>query len=583
MDSSPKKKKTRLTEEEQLEQAYEKIVPPRKGKRHSGWKGFWIILVCCLILAIAGGGLWYYSTYLADPYICPNVYAAGVNLGGMTREEAQKALTDVENTYLKTPMAVQVLDTTVTLDPADTEIRPNIRAIVNAAFHYGKQGSASQREKEQQLAAQSGYHVDILPYLGLNLSYIQQEVDNLGKRYNTEFVPSSYTIEGTKPALSAEGLSQPGQTLVLQIGAPQYGLDTEALYNHILEAYNHCTFSIAQDCKFLEPEKIDLKAIYEANCSEPVDATMNPDDFTVSAEVYGYGFDLKDAEDQLAKAQYGDQLKIPFVLTPPAVTAESLASVLYRDTLAEVSTPHTDNEDRNTNLNLACQAIDGMILYPGDVFSYNEALGERTSEKGYRPGASYAGGEVVSTVGGGICQVSSSLYYAALLADLDIVERDCHMFAPSYIPFGMDATVNWGTIDFQFRNNTNYPIRIVANMANGCVNVQLIGTDEKSYYVDMEYSIDEVISGKTVYKEFSPDNEFGYTDGQILSYPSDGYGVSTYRCKYDKETNELISKDYETYSRYDEQDKVVCKIVSSQDTEPSAPPDSHSPVTEATG
>ncbi len=583
MDSSSKKKKSRLSEEEQLEQAYEKIVPPRKKERRSGWKSLWIILVCCVILGIAGSGLWYYNTYLSDPYICPDVYIAGVNLGGMTRKEARQALADVETAYLQTPFTVQILDNTITLSPADTEIQPKINQMVNAAFRYGKRCSSAQREQDKQLAAQSGCYVDLIPYLGLNLSYIRQEVDKLGQQYNTEFVPSGYTIEGKKPALSAEGLSQPGQTLVLEIGSPQYGLDTEALYTHILDAYNHFTFTITEECKFLEPEKIDLKSIHQAHCSEPVDATMDPDDFTVFQEVYGYGFNLQDAEEKLAKAKYGDQLKIPFFLTSPAITADSLSSVLYRDTLSEVSTQHTDNEDRNTNLKLACQAVNGMILYPGDVFSYNEALGERTSDKGYRPGASYAGGEVVSTIGGGICQVSSSLYYAALLADLEIVERDCHMFPPSYIPFGMDATVNWGTIDFQFRNNTNYPIQIVANVADGCVNVQLIGTDEKSYYVEMEYSVDEVISGETVYKEFPPDNEFGYTDGQILSNSSDGYGVSTYRCKYDKETKELLSKDYETYSRYDEQDKVICKIVSPEEPDATLPTDPHGPVTEATG
>ena len=265
-------------------------------------------------------------------------------------------------------------------------------------------------------------------------------------------------------------------------------------------------------------------------------------------------------------------MEIPFYRTTPEISTESLRSLLFRDVLSSSSTEHTGEYNRNVNLQLACEALNGIVLFPGEEFSYNEALGERTTDKGYLPAGSYVVGATIETVGGGICQPSSTLYHCCLLADLEITLRDCHMYAVSYLPLGIDATINWGSFDYCFRNNTNYPIRIEAWMADGYVHIQLMGTDEKDYYVVMENYVDRVIPYETVYEEMYADNPEGYEDGDVITSGYTGYEIYTYRCKYDKETDELISREYEDWSEYWARDEVIVKIVAKPTEAPETEP-----------
>ena len=137
--------------------------------------------------------------------------------------------------------------------------------------------------------------------------------------------------------------------------------------------------------------------------------------------------------------------------------------MLFRDELATVVTYlYGSTQNRIDNVALAAQSINGIVLAPGQQFDYNEALGERTTERGYKAAGAYSGGQVVQEVGGGICQVSSMVYYAALLSNLQIDTRTCHYFPVSYVNPGMDATVSWGGPEFRFRNDTGYPLRLLA-------------------------------------------------------------------------------------------------------------------------
>ena len=207
---------------------------------------------------------------------------------------------------------------------------------------------------------------------------------------------------------------------------------------------------------------------------------------------------------------------------------------------------------------------------PGDIFSYNPALGERTPEAGWKQADGYVGSETRKEYGGGICQASSCLYLSAMKADLEIVERVNHGFISSYMPYGMDATVSWGGPEFRFKNNTEYPIRIEAWATGGAVTVKLVGTDTKDYYVKMTYEVLSTDPYETVYQEMEADNEKGYKDGDVITSGYTGYKIRTYRCKYSKATDELISSEVEATSKYDRRDKVVCKIKKDEETtEPS--------------
>ena len=136
-------------------------------------------------------------------------------------------------------------------------------------------------------------------------------------------------------------------------------------------------------------------------------------------------------------------------------------------------------------MKLAAEKINGVILQPGQTFSYNDVVGQRTKANGFKEAGAYSGGQVVQEVGGGICQVSSALYYCAMVSNLKINTRTCHYFPVAYIEPGMDATVSWGGPDFAFRNSTNYPIKITTsyNDETNQLTITLLGTKTDDHYV----------------------------------------------------------------------------------------------------
>ena len=385
---------------------------------------------------------------------------------------------------------------------------------------------------------------------------IQPTVTVVGRRpdLSAYALPDTYTSgmeELGQTPVTVEG----GQKLVIQTGVTGRHLDGEALYRRIVAAYEEMdlhTISVAYEEAL--PDEVDLPSVYQSNCLEPVDAVLDETTYVASKEILGYGFPLDEVQKQLDRAGEGQTIQVDFQILYPKQWKALLEKDLFRDVLAEKKTAHTDNADRTRNLELACAAIDGYLIKPGATFSFNDVVGERTAEKGYREATVYYAGASVPGLGGGVCQVSSTLYYGALYADLEIVDRHLHQFAVDYVPLGMDATVQWGYLDFQFRNNTDYPIRIAASVHDGYVDIALIGTDTKDYYVEMDYVVLEEIPWQTVEKVIT---DGSYQSGQVITTPYTGYVVETYRYKYDKETDQLISKEYVAASDYDKRDREI--------------------------
>ncbi|MBR4863466.1 MAG: VanW family protein [Oscillospiraceae bacterium] len=501
-----------------------------------------------LVLIVAGGCLYLYG-FDFNGTILENVSIAGVDVGGMTRQEAVNAVNNVAHEYGSNTMTVKVFDTQVDISPAVSGAELNVKAAVWDAYRYGRSGFAAKQEADKQVAAADGIVVDITPYLSLNNSAVKDALSEFENHYNTTLSQSTYEVTGTAPEL----------TLVVNLGVPEYGLNLDAVYQEVKDAYSRRTFLVETQCDLIPPEPIDLQAILDQYATTPVDASYT-ETFEVQEGKNGCGFDKEAVQAKLDATAYGETVEIPFDVIAPENTAESLSAMLYKDTLGTHTATQSSSSNRQTNLRLACEAVNGVILYPGDIFSYNETLGERTAEKGYKPGASYNGDETVSTIGGGICQVSSTLYYCALQADLKIIERECHRYAAGYVPLGMDATVNWGTLDFSFQNDKDYPIRIDAVADGGSVTISLVGTDTKDYYIKMEYVVTAYYTAKTTYKTMAANNPEGYKDGDYITTPYNGYDVTTYRCKYSKATNELISKEKEAVSEFARRDAVICKI-----------------------
>ncbi len=557
--ANKKNTRTRARKEaDELEAAYRSMTGPARKSRKSNKskksnRTAAIVAICVALTAICisiAAGYLYFMNADMDGIILENVTIAGVDVGGMTQSQAIDAVrTATASTYSKTPMVVTVLESSTQI-PTSCVGTLDIRGAVKAAYKFGNSGTQSKRQEEQQIAITSGYTVDIIPYLDLDKTAIRNILAQLGANYSTTLSQSSYEVTGSKP----------NQTLVVNLGVPEYGLDLNVLYEQVLDAYRTNVFQVEGTCGMIEPEPIDLESILNKYYVAPTNASFDPNTFEPVEGVDGYGFDIKDAESKLEQASYGSTVKIPFTAIPPEITAENLNAMLYRDELATYTAVAKSDSDRNVNLRLACEAINGMILYPGQVFSYNSALGERTAERGYKLGPSYSGNKTVMTYGGGICQVSSALYYCTLVAELETLVRQNHGFAPEYVPLGLDATVSWGSIDFRFRNSSAYPIRIDATADRGSVTVTLVGTNEKDYYVELEYETVRKEDYSVTYQTMQPNNPEGYKNGDYIVEPYTGYTVKAYRCKYDKETKELISKDLIDQSVYKKRDGVICKI-----------------------
>lgn len=489
--------------------------------------------LCLAFAALLAVAACFFAVHiLSDPYGCrirEGVSIGGLDVGGMTQGEARKALKQsAEEVLYSQSLAVYLPEASISLSPGDVRLQLDCRKAVTAAYAVGRDGSVDSPQPPVQNHQED---VGLLPYLAYDAAYIQKTLEDYARQYDTELTQPSCRAEGDAPDLSVQGHQQdiPCQALLLTLGTPQAHLDVASALAQITGIYNQA-FAAAEESGYqvtvevvpsAVPREPDLDAIYEEFCIAPVDDSLDMQTFQPVPGSYGCRFDLDEAKKLAANAAWGDTVSIPMEYVEPEILGEA---VYFRDVLGACETKHNNNENRNTNLRLLCAALDGVVLDPGQEFSYNDTLGERTAEKGYKPAPAYSGNRLTDAIGGGVCQGSTTLYNCVLLADLEVVFRACHGAAVSYVPIGLDAAVNWGTTDFKFRNSSHFPIKITAEVSDGYVKMQILGTDEKDYYIEMTSGYDD-------------------SDDTVI------YAVS-YKNRYDKETGELISKDREAFSTY---------------------------------
>ena len=544
--------------------ASENTAPNNKETKRSAGTIACVLCICVSILAcVYFLGKLGVSITLPGKTIAPGVTVAGVDVGGLKRSEAVEAVSSaIGNAYAENSMKVTVLEQELEISPTLSGAALDVEGAVKDALSYTQEGNAS-------------FKVDLLPHLSLNEEDIRNRITQFGEAFPTDGIASGSQI------ITETVDGQETEILEVTLGTVYYDFNADALYNAILDAYNDFKFHTVYTCNRMDAAAVDLDALYARYCSDPVDAVLDPDSHQVTQSSNGYQFDMEAAREAMSNAAAGDVLKFPLYDVLPDMDTETLKSMLFRDELATYTAYQSSGSNRATNLRLACEALDGKILYPGDTFSYNDTLGQRTPEKGYKQAAAYMDGETVQSYGGGICQPSSALYYCTLLADLEIVQRHCHTYPSSYVPMGMDATVSWGGPDFKFKNDTDFPIRIDAKADGGSVTVTLVGTETKDYYVKMEYEILGVTSPKVKEIEVKPGS--GHKDGEVKTSGHTGYTVQSYKLKYSKETNELISREKEAYSVYSMQERVIYKVIQEdkpEETTPTEPKPTDPPATE---
>ncbi len=189
------------------------------------------------------------------------------------------------------------------------------------------------------------------------------------------------------------------------------------------------------------------------------------------------------------KAKVLEKFSVPIRIIEPEITVESLQAVLFHDKLGTCTTTlKGSSANRISNIKLACSRFDGKVLMPGERFSYDDVVGERTPEAGFMLAPVYSGTDHTMGYGGGICQVSSTLYNAVQYANLEVNERHSHSMFVGYLAPGLDATVDWGAANFVFTNTSKYPIRIKTSADennNRKLTIEIWGTNDTGFRVEI--------------------------------------------------------------------------------------------------
>ena len=304
----------------------------------------------------------------------------------------------------------------------------------------------------------------------INEEATRQTIEDMNASLPDVLIDSSYSIEDDE--------------LIITKGKAGVKIDTDNLLNQVKQKLNDLNDNenfIEIPVVNKEPEAIDIDKIHSEVYKEPQNAYYTKDPFTVYPEVEGVDFDVEAAKELLKEDK--DEYVIKLTITEPEITLDEIGTEAFPDQLSTFTTRYDVSDvDRSTNLRLASEKINGTVLKPGETFSYNKTVGARTIAAGYKNAKVYESGKVVDGIGGGICQVSSTLYNAALLANLEIVERRNHQFVTSYVGAGRDATVVYGQTDFKFKNTRKYPIRIVVTTNAGILKISIFGIKEENEY-----------------------------------------------------------------------------------------------------
>ena len=410
-------------------------------------------------------------TNINNEKIISGVTIKGVEVSGLTKEEAIAKLQTVYSEKMKNNIMLQYEELESELNPTLMEVNYNVEKAVNEAYSLGRDGNIFINNYHilGTLIGKKDFDVDMT----MNEETTKQTINDIGANLPGIMMESSYSIEEDE--------------LIIIRGKEGVVISTDTLLSEVKDMLNdiHETDNVIEiPVETKTPQEIDVDKIHSEVYQEAQDAYYTKDPFTVYPEVEGIDFDVEKAKEMIA-AEVKDEYVIELIITKPKVTLEDIGTEAFPDRLSSFSTRYNAaDKDRTTNLVIACQKLNGKVLMPGETFSYNETLGPRTYAAGYRNGKIYENGQVVDGLGGGICQISSTLYNAALMSDMEIVERRNHQFVTSYVNAGRDATVVYGLTDFRFKNTRTYPVRLVASAKGGVATVSIYGIKEP----DREYT-----------------------------------------------------------------------------------------------
>lgn len=430
--------------------------------------GVFVAILLILLILIIGGFILY--NLKNQDRIAKGIYIYGIDVSELSKSEAKEKLSETFEQIQNTDITLIAEDFETYIKPSEINLEYDIDAAINYAFSIGKAGNIFSDNYDIFDAMVNG--VNITPTYSLDDESLHTLLDKLSKELPNAVVESSYYIEGSN--------------LIITKGSDGEIVNTTSTANNIREKLTDLSFlsePITLSLSPQSPAEVDLDSIYNEIHKDATDAyyTTNPYVVYPSANGIDFAITLQEAKTSLSESE--KECTIPLKTSYPSVTTNMLGREAFPDLLATFSTKYaTSNTNRTTNLKLAANKVNGTVLLPEETFSYNTVVGERTIAAGYKEAAIYVNGEVVDGLGGGICQISTTLFNAVLLSNLKIVELHNHQFVPSYVTAGRDATVVYGTKDFQFSNSRSHAIKIECSVSKGIVTFNIYGVKEENEY-----------------------------------------------------------------------------------------------------
>lgn len=545
-EKKPKKTKVNKNTQEYLDQ----LMKRRK-------KIFVISIIVIILLFVIAIALTAFSIVASvNNKIISGVTINGVDVSGLTVNEAEEKLNkQIEETKIN-ELNIEYEDYKNTIIRDDLNINYSVKNAVDKAYKIGRDNNI------------------ILNNFKIIGTFFSKEDIRIETSYNTEMMDSIVEDVSTKlPGLVVEyTYCIEDDELIVTPGKAGIALNEEEFRNGILNRFAGNILNKDESIMKIpvvnkEPDDIDIEKIYEEIHTEPQDAYIKKDPFEIVVDKDGVDFDISMEEAKKIVSEKGkEEYIIPLKITKAKKTVKDLGSKAFPDRLSRYSTRYdASNRDRSTNLELSAKKINGTVLLPGEEFSYNKVVGKRTIENGYKNAAVFSNGRVEDGLGGGICQISTTLYNAVLLANLEITERRNHSFVTSYEDPGRDATVVYGVQDFKFKNSRKYPVKIEASVKNGVATMTVMGIKE-----DVEYDV-KIRAYKTAtipYKTEKRKNA-NLAEGKekVIQSGTNGCKAVCYRDLYldgKKVKTELLSRD--TYSTMKRIVEVGTKKTNKKDT-----------------
>ena len=508
----------------------------RKKERKFNWP---LVVKIAILLCIVFLATFFSILNMGNTNIINNVYINGISVSSLTTEEARNKLEPILAEQLEKEIPIKTEGYEASILPAEIDFSYDLATALEEAYSIGRTGNILTNNfrillslfKKTEIDAPITYNSDMLDNIVDNISV---EIPNL-------VVEPTYYVNNNE--------------LILTKGTAGNTLDKEETKQLIISSIDEKKETITLPVKSVEPETIDMQKIHDEIYSEPENASVTKEPYSISVEKKGVDFAISIEEAQnLLNTSESNEISIPLVYTDAEITVADLGEDIFGTMLSTSNTKYdSTNTNRATNLEIAASKINGVVLEPGEVFSFNKVVGERTAKSGFKEAIIYADGELDYGLGGGICQISSNLYYTVLLANLEIVERKNHSMTVNYQPIGTDATVSYGSVDFKFKNSRSYPIKIVATVNSGLVTISIYGVKEEN-----EPTV-EIVVEKTQEEDFEIvyEKTSSIPEGTevIKQTGKKGYKCSTYRILY--QGGKQISKTLLSTDTYKPQKQIV--------------------------